>query len=88
MHARHGDVEIRLEEGRNALSTAKGPILGGLGLFLGGPVLHPMFVTRSKKSNWMPRDVTGNEGGGRRFLSENVLSLILHNLHLQNTKTQ
>ena len=43
-----------------------------LDLFLGGPVLHAKVITASKMSNWIPRDVTGNEGGAGGFLSENV----------------
>jgi hypothetical protein len=37
-----------------------------------------------EKSNWIPRDVTGNEGGVDRFLSEKELSLILDNPHCKN----
>ena len=52
------------------ISATRGNFLCGLGLFLGCPVLHMMVVTGSKKSNWIPRDVTGNDYGVGEFLSE------------------
>ena len=54
------------------LKTSRQPVgifLCGLDLFLGvgGPVLHVMVVTASNMSNWISRDVTGNEGGAGGF---------------------